>query len=43
MNRSLASYYDLRDENGNLLESGALIESIIKGSAAEKAGLQAAK
>jgi 2-alkenal reductase len=41
VNRSLASYYDLRDENGNLLESGALIEAIVKGSAAEKAGLQA--
>jgi 2-alkenal reductase len=41
VNRSLASYYDLRDENGNLLESGALIESIVKGSAAEKVGLQA--
>lgn len=41
VNRSLASYYDLKDENGNLLESGALIESIVRGSAAEKVGLQA--
>jgi 2-alkenal reductase len=41
INRVLASYYDLRDENGNLLESGALIESIVQGSVAEKAGLQA--
>lgn len=41
VNRVLASYYDLRDESGNLLETGALIESVVKASAAEKAGLQA--
>jgi S1-C subfamily serine protease len=41
VNRVLASYYDLRDENGNLLEAGALIEEVISGTAAQKAGLQA--
>jgi 2-alkenal reductase len=40
ISRSLAAYYDLRDENGNILESGVLIEEVIRGSAAEQAGLQ---
>jgi 2-alkenal reductase len=40
ISRSLAAYYDLRDENGNTLESGVLIEEVIRGSAAEQAGLQ---
>jgi 2-alkenal reductase len=40
INRSLAAYYDLRDENGNILESGVLIEEVVSGSAAAQAGLQ---
>lgn len=39
--RMVASYYDLKDENGNLLETGVLIEEVAEGSAAEKVGLRA--
>lgn len=41
VNRVLASYYDLRDEKGNLLETGALIEGVVSPSVAEQSGLQA--
>lgn len=40
MSPAIASYYNLRDDNGNLLESGALVRSVVQGSAAEKAGLR---
>ncbi|MEO8289250.1 MAG: trypsin-like peptidase domain-containing protein [Chloroflexota bacterium] len=40
VSRSLSSYYDLRDPNGNLIESGALVTDVNPGSAAETAGLQ---
>lgn len=40
VNRGIASYYDLKDQNGNLITSGALIIEVTKGAAAEKAGLQ---
>jgi 2-alkenal reductase len=40
VNRSLSAYYDLRDENGNLLETGMLIVEISPGTAAARAGLQ---
>jgi 2-alkenal reductase len=40
INQAVASYYDLRDENGSLLNTGVLVEAIVKGSAAEQAGLQ---
>lgn len=36
----LANLYDLKDENGSLLEYGVWIESVVPGSAAEEAGLQ---
>jgi 2-alkenal reductase len=41
VSKALSSYYNLKDENGNLLETGVLIESVVQGSAADKAGLQA--
>jgi S1-C subfamily serine protease len=41
VSRTVASYFDLKDENGNLLDSGVLIEEVIANSAAEKAGLLA--
>jgi 2-alkenal reductase len=37
----LSSYYDLRDQNGNLLENGALVVQVAAGSAAARAGLSA--
>lgn len=40
INRSLAAYYDLRDENGDLLESGVLILEVSPRTAAAQAGLQ---
>jgi 2-alkenal reductase len=40
INRSLAAYYDLRDQNGNPLETGMLIVEVVQGSAADQAGLQ---
>src|SRR5207253_11344935 len=36
----LASYYDLRDDNGNLLDKGVIVRSVYQGSAADKAGLR---
>lgn len=39
--RVVSSYYNLRDESGKLLEAGVLIEAVIEGSAAQKAGLEA--
>lgn len=39
--RMVASYYDLKDENGNLLESGVLVEQVVANSSAEKVGLKA--
>jgi 2-alkenal reductase len=39
INRMVASYYDLRDENGNLLENGAYVEEVVAGSAADRIGL----
>jgi 2-alkenal reductase len=41
INRAIATYYDLRDENGEVLETGALVEAVTEGSAAEKAGIKA--
>ncbi len=38
--RMIASYYDLKDQNGNLLESGVLVEEVVAGSAAEKIGVR---
>ena len=38
----IASYYDLRDENGNLLENGVIVRSVFRGSAADRAGLRQA-
>jgi 2-alkenal reductase len=38
--RMVASYYDLRDEKGNLLESGVLVEQVVANSAASRAGLR---
>ncbi|MGA7733610.1 MAG: trypsin-like peptidase domain-containing protein [Chloroflexia bacterium] len=40
INRAIATYYDLRDENGQVLETGVLVEAVTPGSAAEKAGIQ---
>jgi 2-alkenal reductase len=41
INRALASYYDLIDENGDPLETGVLVEAVTRGSAAEQGGIQA--
>ena len=41
VNRSISSYYDLRDENGNLLETGVLVVEVSPRTAAAQAGLQA--
>jgi 2-alkenal reductase len=41
INRAIATYYDLKDENGNILDTGVLVEAVTPGSAAEKAGIQA--
>jgi S1-C subfamily serine protease len=41
INRSISSYYNLRDENGNLLETGVLIVEVSPRTAAAQAGLQA--
>ena len=38
--RMIASYYDLKDEKGNLLESGVLVEEVVTGSAAQKVGVR---
>jgi 2-alkenal reductase len=38
----VASYYDLRDENGNLLDKGVIVRSVFADSAAQKAGLRQA-
>ena len=39
--RQVASYYDLRDEAGKLLETGVLVDEVVKSSAAEKIGIRA--
>jgi 2-alkenal reductase len=36
----IASYNDLRDENGNLLDHGVIVRSVFRGSAADSAGLR---
>jgi 2-alkenal reductase len=36
----IASYYDLRDENGNLLDRGVIVRSVFRSSAADKSGLR---
>jgi 2-alkenal reductase len=41
VNRTLASYYQLKDEEGKLLETGLLIEEVLTGTPAEKIGLRA--
>jgi 2-alkenal reductase len=38
--RQVASYYDLRDENGKLLQTGVMVDEVIKGSAAEEVGIK---
>jgi 2-alkenal reductase len=38
--RQVASYYDLRDEEGRLLDEGALVDEVIRGSAAERIGIK---
>jgi 2-alkenal reductase len=40
VNRAIATYYDLKDENGNILDTGVLVEAVTPGSAAEAAGIQ---
>jgi S1-C subfamily serine protease len=40
VSKAISTYYDLRDENGNLLDTGVLVESVVPGSAAEKGGIQ---
>ena len=40
VSKAISTYYDLRDENGNLLDTGVLVESVVPGSAAEKSGIQ---
>lgn len=40
ISRMVASYYDLKDQNGNLLETGVLVEEVVAGSAAETAGVR---
>ncbi len=39
VNRLVSSYYDLRGPDGQLLTAGVLVERVVAGSAAEKAGL----
>ncbi len=41
VSKAISTYYDLKDENGNSLNSGVLVESVVPGSAAERAGIQA--
>jgi S1-C subfamily serine protease len=41
ISKALATYYDLKDENGNPLETGVLVEAVTSGSAAESAGVKA--
>jgi 2-alkenal reductase len=41
VSKAISTYYDLKDENGNALNTGVLVESVVPGSAAEQAGLQA--
>lgn len=40
VNRTIASYYQLRDEEGKLLETGLLIEEILEGTPAEELDLR---
>jgi 2-alkenal reductase len=39
--RQVASYYDLRDEEGQLLDTGVLVDEVIRGSTAERIGIKA--
>ncbi|HST03214.1 MAG TPA: trypsin-like peptidase domain-containing protein [Chloroflexia bacterium] len=41
VNRAISTYYDLKDEKGDTLDTGVLVESIVPGSAAETSGIQA--
>jgi 2-alkenal reductase len=41
VSRALAAYYNLRDENGQLLDRGVVIQEVVAGSPAEGAGLRA--
>jgi 2-alkenal reductase len=41
VNRAISTYYDLKDEKGDTLDTGVLVESIVPGSAAEASGIQA--
>jgi 2-alkenal reductase len=41
VSKAISNYYDLKDENGNSLNTGVLVESVVTGSAAERAGIQA--
>lgn len=40
ISKAVSTYYDLKDENGNPLETGVLVEAVTAGSAAEKAGVK---
>jgi 2-alkenal reductase len=41
LSRSLSAYYNLRDENGALLDHGVVIQEVVAGSPAEAVGLRA--
>jgi len=41
LSAALASYYKLRDENGNLLDKGVLVSDVADNSGAAKAGVEA--
>jgi 2-alkenal reductase len=40
LSRSLSAYYNLRDENGALLDHGVVIQEVVAGSPAESVGLR---
>ncbi|MEO5953120.1 MAG: trypsin-like peptidase domain-containing protein [Chloroflexia bacterium] len=40
ISKAVSTYYDLKDENGNPLETGVLVEAVTAGSAAESAGVK---
>jgi 2-alkenal reductase len=41
LSRALSAYYNLRDENGALLDHGVVIQEVVAGSPAESVGLRA--
>jgi 2-alkenal reductase len=41
VSKAISTYYDLKDVNGRALDTGVLVESVVPGSAAERAGIQA--